>query len=52
MKNWQLNIVMAIVVWVVFSMMTSAAKNDLDNCDKTYPIDYVLYTNMFCEIEE
>ena len=25
---------------------------DIPTCDKTYPIDYVIYTNLFCEIKK
>lgn len=40
--------------WACASLLTSIIKiaPDFDNCGKTYPIDYVLYTNLFCEIKE
>lgn len=43
----------AVLVWSMVSFMSSIVKATLvyDNCGKTYPIDYVLYTNLFCEIK-
>jgi hypothetical protein len=44
-------IVCIFVSWLMLSILSSAAKMDLDNCGKTYPIDYIFYTNAFCEIK-
>ena len=32
-------------------MKSSKPYNDVSNCGKTYPIDYIFYTNLFCEIK-
>ena len=37
--------------WLVLSSIGSAFK-EISNCGKTYPIDYILYNNLFCEIKE
>ena len=41
----------AIFMWALFSLMASDTKAEQGNCHKTYPIDYVLYTNLFCEVK-
>ena len=49
-------ILMVFTIWAAFSFFASAVKSDPrpgtkeSNCYKKYPIDYVLYTNLFCEI--
>jgi hypothetical protein len=45
------SIVCMFVIWLMLSIVSSALKMDLDNCGKTYPIDYLVYTNAFCEIK-
>lgn len=47
----------AVFFWAVISMFASAMKttddlHGVDNCGKTYPINYFVYTNLFCEIKE
>ena len=37
------------IFWVIFSFTASMFKDMAENCGKQYPIDYVLYTNLFCE---
>lgn len=51
MSNYKVALV---ICWLVLSSMGSAFKASpgSDTCDKTYPIDYILYTNLFCEIKE
>ena len=41
-----------IIIWAILSLLASAIKLDEDACNKSYPIDHVLYTNAFCEIEK
>ena len=43
------------VFWCAASVACSAIKSyepysETSNCGKTYPIDYIVYTNLFCEI--
>lgn len=38
--------------WVLFSFASSSFKETKGNCGKAYPIDYVLYSNLFCEIKD
>lgn len=45
-----------LLVWVIASLLGSAFKSSggirgYDNCGKAYPIDYVIATNLFCEIK-
>ena len=45
-----------LMLWVTASFACSIMKsytpyNDVSNCGKTYPIDYIFYTNLFCEIK-
>lgn len=34
----------------MYSDRYSTAHVSASNCGKTYPIDFILYTNLFCEI--
>ncbi len=53
-------LIAAIAVWAALSFTGSFIKQidkeDFlrepkgNNCGQTYPIDYILYTNLFCEI--
>lgn len=53
MRDW----VLPVVIWTCLSLMGSFQKSFPDitdrtnNCGKTYPIDYVIYTNLFCEVK-
>ena len=58
-KNTLQKIAICLAIWVIASFTGSFIKQ-LDkrdylgqakgnNCGKTYPIDYILYTNLFCE---
>lgn len=40
-----------VVFWLCFSWMGSMSKNAGGACGRSYPIDYVIYTNLFCEIK-
>ena len=41
-------------LWALASLMGSLVKTGpmSNSCGKSYPIDYVIYTNLFCEIEK
>ncbi len=41
-----------IVAWFIISVFSSFAQNDKDACDKTYPINYIFYSKLFCEIKK
>ena len=46
---------MTMIVWLHFSIIASGFKIAYESCGPTgdrYPIEYVLYTNMFCPVEE
>ncbi len=58
-----LNVIAIIIgTWVALSIVSStfktmttyrpSDKTFFNNCGKTYPIDYVLFTNLFCEINK
>ena len=34
-----------------YAMKSYEPCNETSNCGKTYPIDYIIYTNLFCEIK-
>ena len=40
-----------IICWVTLSVLGSSAKMDRGNCGKTFPIGYVLYLDLFCEVK-
>lgn len=49
MARFQLVIIF--IVWVGFSFLGSEVKALSGNCGKVYPVDYILFTNLFCEVE-
>jgi len=51
MKNLKENVCLAIFAWVAISFMASMIKSGTNSCSNTYPIDYIVYTNLFCEIK-
>jgi hypothetical protein len=44
--------ILGFLVWLLVSAGASAIKLDNGSCGKKYPVDYVLYTNLFCEIKD
>ena len=55
MKNsgfYAMQIALIFFVWLIASMMASGLKTEHNNCGKNYPIDYLLATNLFCEMNE
>ena len=52
-KDHVVTIGMILSLWALFSIAASIIKvgERTNTCGKTYPIDYVLYTNLFCEIK-
>ena len=57
MTDWGYPVVVVVVavilvVWFWISIFASGIKERDDNCGKNYPIDYVLNTNLFCEITD
>ena len=44
-------IITVLLVWVCISVIGSMWKNADKACAKTYPIDYIIYTKLFCEIK-
>ena len=39
-------------IWFMISFSVAIVKSSYDNCDVSYPVDYVLWTSLFCEIED
>lgn len=39
------------MMWIGASFIFSVVKT-MGACGKDYPIDYIVYTNLFCEIKE
>jgi hypothetical protein len=52
MKVDWFKIIVALFLWVYLSVIASHIKSDSLNCDVSYPIDYILFTGLFCEIKE
>ena len=40
-----------VAVWVYLSILLSATWGN-DTCGRDYPIKYILYSDLFCEIKE
>jgi len=38
--------------WLVFSFMSSLFTSLEDYCKRDFPIHYILYSKLFCEIEK
>ena len=51
-EGLKITLISAISVWLLLSLGISASKASGNGCDKNFPIDYVLYTGWFCEIEK
>jgi hypothetical protein len=45
-------VVTTFALWCVLSIMGSAGKTAEEACSLDYPIDYIIYTGLFCEIGE
>lgn len=41
---------MAITIWLVLSLFGSFVKTGNNNCGKSYYVDYIIYTKLFCEV--
>ncbi len=41
-----------IVIYLILTIFNSFVKIDLNNCNKTYPIDYIVYSKLFCEVKQ
>jgi len=52
MKLKLIPFIMGIGFYFAASLIASEAKVLNGHCGKTYPIDYVIYTDWFCEIKE
>ena len=46
-----LNIAMVALAWVLLSVLVSVGQVDQNNCDKTFPINYLVYSRLFCEVK-
>jgi len=42
---------MVIIIWMFISLFTSAIVSSEKLCNKDFPISYIFYTKLFCEIE-
>mgnify|MGYP000070505643 CR=1 FL=1 len=53
-KDYMVAFVFAVAVWITLSVVGSIIKQGeaIKACGKIYPIDYVIYTNLFCAIKE
>jgi len=44
-------IIVYIFIYFCICVIGSEIKALSDSCDKTFPMDYIVYTNLFCEIK-
>lgn len=56
-RKLKFELAMLVFCWCVASVACSAVKsytpyNGVSNCGKDYPIDYIIYTGLFCEIKK
>ena len=52
MKLELIPLLMGVGFYFAASLIASEAKVLNNHCGKTYPIDYVIYTDWFCEIKD
>lgn len=50
LKKHKSTLLIALGIWVYLSLIVSATWG-ADNCDKDYPIKYILYSSLACEIK-
>ena len=50
LKKHKSNLLITLGIWVYLSLIMSATWG-ADNCDKDYPIKYILYSSLACEIK-
>jgi hypothetical protein len=50
--NKKIFLISIVALWFLISSIGSAVKGDGYKCDRTYPVDYIFFTEAFCEIEE
>ena len=50
-KENTVGIITVLLFWALISVVGSMWKNADKACAKTYPVDYIIYTNLFCEIK-
>lgn len=43
-------IIAVIIFWLLFSFGGSLVHSE--NCDKVFPIDYIFYNKLFCEVKK
>ena len=47
-----LHILWIFIIWLFLSFISSIFKLQDNNCTKTYYVDYVLFTKVFCEVDD
>ena len=40
-----------LLIWSILSFVISTSKSSSGACGKEFQVDYILFTNLFCEIE-
>jgi hypothetical protein len=50
-ENKKILLIYIVTLWFLLSVIGSSVKGDGDKCDKTYPGDYIFFTEGFCEIK-
>jgi len=52
MNKFYPSLIMLVVMWMNLSTFASIFVANKEVCDKVYPITYILYTKLFCEIKD
>ena len=44
----------AVLIWGAASFLGSMTKSSslMNSCGRNFPVDYIIYTNLFCEIKD
>ena len=50
-KEYTGAVIGVLFAWALLSFLRSSIKTIELSCGKTYPIDYIFYSSLFCEIE-
>jgi hypothetical protein len=49
--NKKILLIFIVTFWLLISTIGSAVKGDGYKCYRTYPVDYIFFNELFCEIE-
>ena len=50
MKEIIIYLLLVVFAWCAFSLLASVTTMEHGLCNKTFPINYIFYSKLFCEI--